>query len=41
MTARLIPWTTVQETRGRLNRIELDDPDFRLLELPTYWGDLE
>lgn len=41
LTARLIPWTTVQETRGRLNRIELDDPDFRLLELPTYWGDLE
>jgi len=41
LTARLIPWTTVREKHGRLNRIELDDPEFRLLELPTYWGDLE
>ena len=41
LTARLIPWTTVREKHGRLNRIVLDDPEFRLLELPTYWGDLE
>jgi len=39
LTLRLIPWTTVQEKYGRLNRIELDDPDFRLVDLPTYWAD--
>ncbi len=39
LTLRLIPWTTVQQKYGRLNRIELDDPDFRLVDLPTYWAD--
>ena len=39
LTLRLIPWTTVQDKYGRLNRIELDDPDFRLVDLPTYWAD--
>ena len=39
LTLGLIPWTTVQNKYGRLNRIELDDPDFRLIDLPTYWAD--
>ena len=41
LTARLIPWTTVEKTYGRLARIELDDPEFRLVDLPTFWGDLK
>ena len=41
LTARLIPWTTVEKTYGRLVRIELDDPEFRLVDLPTFWGDLK
>jgi alginate O-acetyltransferase complex protein AlgJ len=39
LTLSLVPWTTVQQTYGRLNRIELPDPDFRLVELPTYWAE--
>ncbi len=41
LTARLIPWTTVEKTYGRFVRIELDDPEFRLVDLPTFWGDLK
>ncbi len=41
LTARLVPWTTVQRQYGRLVRIELDDPDFQLIDLPTSWGELE
>ncbi len=41
LTALLVPWTTVNVKYGRLARIELDDPDFRLIDLPTSWGELE
>ncbi len=40
VTLRLTPWSTVREKYERFNRIELDDPDFRLAELPTYWGEV-
>lgn len=36
---RLTPWDSVRKKYERFNRIELDDPDFRLSELPTYWGE--
>jgi alginate O-acetyltransferase complex protein AlgJ len=32
------PWVTVESMYGGLNRIELDDPDFSLIELPLFWG---
>ena len=32
------PWSAVESTHGGLNRIELDDPDFSLIELPLLWG---
>jgi alginate O-acetyltransferase complex protein AlgJ len=35
----LTPWTQAQVNFGRFTRVELDDPDFRLIELPTYWAD--
>ena len=36
---RLVPWETVKGRYERFNRIELDDPDFRLAQLPIYWGE--
>jgi hypothetical protein len=35
----LIPWSSVADRYGGLNRIELDDPDFMLIDLPLYWTD--
>jgi len=40
LTVGLVPWTTVSKTHARLNRTELDDPNFRLVDLPTHWGEL-
>ncbi len=40
VTLTLTPWDTVRERYERFNRIELDDPDFRLVELPTYWAEV-
>lgn len=31
-------WSLVEATVGRIARIELDDPDFTLIDLPTYFG---
>jgi alginate O-acetyltransferase complex protein AlgJ len=39
VTLRLTPWDAVREKYERFNRIELDDPDFKLAELPTYWAE--
>lgn len=39
VTLELTPWAQAQETHGRFTRVELDDPDFLLIELPTYWAD--
>jgi alginate O-acetyltransferase complex protein AlgJ len=39
VSLRVVPWASVRESYERFNRIELDDPDFRLAELPTYWGE--
>ncbi len=36
---RLTPWDAVREKYERFNRIELDDPDFQLAELPTFWAE--
>lgn len=40
VTLRLTPWDKVRTKYERFNRIELDDPDFRLVDLPTYWGEV-
>jgi alginate O-acetyltransferase complex protein AlgJ len=37
VTFELAPWEQAQKRFGRFTRIELDDPDFRLIDLPTYW----
>lgn len=39
LTLSLTPWEAAQERYGRFTRVELDDPDFRLIDLPTYWAD--
>jgi len=39
VTLRLIPWERVKNRFERFNRIELDDPDFHLVQLPVYWGE--
>lgn len=36
---RLVPWESVRRQYERFNRIELDDPDFHLAELPLYWAE--
>jgi alginate O-acetyltransferase complex protein AlgJ len=41
VTLKLVPWENVKERYERFNRIELDDPDFRLIDLPTYWGEFQ
>ena len=35
-----VPWSIVRAEYERFNRIELDDPEFRLIELPVYWGEI-
>jgi alginate O-acetyltransferase complex protein AlgJ len=35
----LRPWSDVENQYGRFARIELDDPELRLIDLPTYWSD--
>lgn len=39
VSLRVAPWDAVRDKYGRFNRIELDDPDFRLVELPSYWAE--
>jgi alginate O-acetyltransferase complex protein AlgJ len=39
VTLHLTSWQQAQERYGRYNRVELDDPEFQLIELPTYWGE--
>jgi hypothetical protein len=39
VTLRLVPWNAARKKYERFNRIELDDPDFKLTELPTYWAE--
>ena len=36
---KLRPWSEVKSKNGRYTRIELDDPDFLLIDLPTYWAE--
>ena len=38
VTLDLVPWQSVESQYGGLNRIELDDPDFTLIDLPLYWS---
>jgi alginate O-acetyltransferase complex protein AlgJ len=38
VTLTLIPWAQAQPSFGRFTRVELDDPDFTLIDLPTYWA---
>lgn len=33
------PWESVSGKYGSLTRIELDDPDFKLIDLPLFWGE--
>jgi hypothetical protein len=40
VTFDLIPWAQAQGRYGRFTRVEIDDPEFRLIDLPTYWADL-
>ncbi len=35
---KLVPWSKAERQFGRFARAELEDPDFRLIDLPTYWG---
>ncbi len=39
VTLRLTPWVEAQKTYGRYTRVELDDPDFLLIDLPTFWAE--
>ncbi len=39
VTLRLVPWNAVRQKYERFNRIELEDPEFRLAELPIYWAE--
>jgi hypothetical protein len=40
VTLSLTPWEQAESRYGRFTRVELDDPDFTLIDLPTYWADL-
>lgn len=40
ITLNLTPWSEAEAEFGRFTRVELDDPDFVLISLPTYWGEL-
>ncbi|HVW03303.1 MAG TPA: hypothetical protein VHB77_23270, partial [Planctomycetaceae bacterium] len=37
---KMIPWSKAESRYGRFARAELEDPDFQLVELPTFWGEL-
>jgi hypothetical protein len=39
VTLRLQPWENVASKYGSLTRIDLDDPDFTLVDLPLFWGE--
>ncbi|HVW35680.1 MAG TPA: hypothetical protein VHB99_00175, partial [Pirellulales bacterium] len=39
VTLNLKPWDEVRAKYGRFTRIELDDPDFALIDLPLFWGE--
>jgi hypothetical protein len=39
ITWRVIPWDQVKGQFERLNRMELDDPDLHLIDLPIYWSE--
>jgi alginate O-acetyltransferase complex protein AlgJ len=39
VTLDLTPWEQAQGRYGRFTRVELDDPEFQLIDLPTYWAD--
>jgi alginate O-acetyltransferase complex protein AlgJ len=39
VTLTLTPWERARGKYERFTRIELDDPDFVLIDLPTYWAD--
>ena len=39
VTFKLTPWNEVQHRYGRFTRLELDDPDFVLIDLPTFWAE--
>lgn len=39
VTLRLQPWEKVASKYGSLTRIDLDDPDFTLVDLPLFWGE--
>jgi alginate O-acetyltransferase complex protein AlgJ len=39
VTLNLTPWAQAQSSYGRFTRVELDDPDFTLIDLPTFWAD--
>lgn len=39
VTLRLQPWAQASTKYGSLTRIDLDDPDFTLVDLPLFWGE--
>lgn len=39
VTLNLKPWDEVRAKYGSFTRIELDDPDFALIDLPLFWGE--
>jgi hypothetical protein len=39
VTLTLQPWESARSKYGSLTRIELDDPDFKLIDLPLFWGE--
>lgn len=39
VTLDLTPWAEAQQSYGRFTRVELDDPDFLLIDLPTFWAE--
>jgi alginate O-acetyltransferase complex protein AlgJ len=39
VTLNLKPWDEVRAKYGSFTRIEIDDPDFALIDLPLYWGE--
>lgn len=39
VSLRIQAWEIVSGKYGSLTRIELDDPDFQLIDLPLFWGE--
>jgi hypothetical protein len=37
---KLTPWHEVQSQYSRYTRVELDDPEFALIDLPTFWAEI-